>query len=159
MEYQVLAEFVRVLKIGKNARIEAPLLQYLSIMIQNMDSEHAICKTLGSILISPFFFLSVIMDLGFWEEDYQSYDRLKGFFFFFTFVNNEPEAFIPLFFSYQMFMLACPVTTANTNLWCILWLHDADYCLSNDYINSIIEHQYEFDGGDLAPYYVSFLRF
>ena len=55
MEYQVLAEFVRVLKIGKNARIEAPLLQYLSIMIQNMDSEHAICKTLGSILISPFF--------------------------------------------------------------------------------------------------------
>ncbi|XP_050243729.1 protein TRANSPARENT TESTA 9-like isoform X3 [Quercus robur] len=75
MEYQVLAEFVRVLKIGKNARIEAPLLQYLSIMIQNMDSEHAIY-----------------------------------------------------------------------------------YCLSNDYINSIIEHQYEFDGGDLAPYYVSFLR-
>ncbi|KAL4606009.1 hypothetical protein ACB092_09G071100 [Castanea dentata] len=79
MEYQVLAEFVRVLKIGKNSRIEVPLLQYLSIMIQNMDSEHAICKTL-------------------------------------------------------------------------------DYCLSNDYINSIIEHQYEFDGGDLAPYYVSFLR-
>ncbi|XP_030925625.1 protein TRANSPARENT TESTA 9-like isoform X1 [Quercus lobata] len=75
MEYQVLAEFVRVLKIGKNARIEAPLLQYLSIMIQNMDSEHAIY-----------------------------------------------------------------------------------YCLSNDYINSIIEHQYEFDVGDLAPYYVSFLR-
>ncbi|XP_075638324.1 protein TRANSPARENT TESTA 9-like isoform X2 [Castanea sativa] len=75
MEYQVLAEFVRVLKIGKNSRIEVPLLQYLSIMIQNMDSEHAIY-----------------------------------------------------------------------------------YCLSNDYINSIIEHQYEFDGGDLAPYYVSFLR-
>lgn len=75
MENQVLAEFVRVLKIGRNSRIEAPLLQYLSIMIQNMDSEHAIY-----------------------------------------------------------------------------------YCLSNDYINSIIEHQYEFDGGDLAPYYVSFLR-
>lgn len=55
MEYQVLAEFVRVLKIGKNSRIEVPLLQYLSIMIQNMDSEHAICKTLGSILLSPFF--------------------------------------------------------------------------------------------------------
>lgn len=44
MEYQVLAEFVRMLKISKNSRIEAPLLQYLSIMIQNMDSEHAICK-------------------------------------------------------------------------------------------------------------------
>lgn len=44
MEYQVLAEFVRVLKISKSSRIEAPLLQYLSIMIQNLDSEHAICK-------------------------------------------------------------------------------------------------------------------
>ncbi|XP_041027932.1 protein TRANSPARENT TESTA 9-like isoform X1 [Juglans microcarpa x Juglans regia] len=75
MEYQVLAEFVRLLKISKNSRIEAPLLQYLSIMIQNMDSEHAIY-----------------------------------------------------------------------------------YCFSNDYVNNIIAHKYEFDGGDLAPYYVSFLR-
>ncbi|KDO70591.1 hypothetical protein CISIN_1g0461932mg, partial [Citrus sinensis] len=75
MEYQVLAEFVRILKISGNSKIEAPLLQYLSIMIQNMGSEHAIY-----------------------------------------------------------------------------------YCLSNDYINTIIAHQYDFDGGDLAPYYVSFLR-
>ncbi|CAK7341991.1 unnamed protein product [Dovyalis caffra] len=45
MEHQVLAEFVRVIKISKNSKIEAPLLQYLSIMIQNMESEHAIsCK-------------------------------------------------------------------------------------------------------------------
>lgn len=49
MEYQVLAEFVRVLKISRNSRIEAPLLQYLSIMIQNMNSEHSICKKLNSI--------------------------------------------------------------------------------------------------------------
>ncbi|GAY32952.1 hypothetical protein CUMW_004930 [Citrus unshiu] len=70
MEYQVLAEFVRILKISRNSKIEAPLLQYLSIMIQNMGN----------------------------------------------------------------------------------------YCLSNDYINTIIAHQYDFDGGDLAPYYVSFLR-
>ncbi|KAA8516800.1 hypothetical protein F0562_017090 [Nyssa sinensis] len=75
MEYQVLAEFVRVLEISRNSRIEAPLLQYLSIMIQNMDSDQAIY-----------------------------------------------------------------------------------YCLSNNYINSLITHQFEFDGGDLAPYYVSFLR-
>ncbi|XP_048236219.1 protein TRANSPARENT TESTA 9 isoform X2 [Ricinus communis] len=75
MEYQVLTEFVRLLKISRNSRIEAPLLQYLSIMIQNMNSEHAIY-----------------------------------------------------------------------------------YCLSNDYINSIIAHQYNFDVGDLAPYYISFLR-
>ncbi|XP_073266029.1 protein TRANSPARENT TESTA 9 isoform X3 [Populus alba] len=75
MEHQVLAEFVRVLKISKNSRIEAPLLQYLSIMIQNMDSEYAIY-----------------------------------------------------------------------------------YCLSNDYVNNIITHPYKFDGGDLAQYYISFLR-
>ncbi|XP_034224336.1 protein TRANSPARENT TESTA 9-like isoform X2 [Prunus dulcis] len=74
MEYQVLAEFVRVLKISKNSRIEAPLLQYLSIMIQNMNSDHSIY-----------------------------------------------------------------------------------YCFSNDYINNIIGHKFEF-GGDLALYYVSFLR-
>ncbi|KAI4300574.1 hypothetical protein L6164_033936 [Bauhinia variegata] len=75
MEHQVLAEFVRILKISKNSKIEAPLLQYLSILIQNMDSEHAIY-----------------------------------------------------------------------------------YCFSNGYINSIITHPYEFDGGDLALYFVSFLR-
>ncbi|XP_070665750.1 protein TRANSPARENT TESTA 9-like isoform X2 [Malus domestica] len=61
MEYQVLSEFVRVLKISRNSRIEAPLLQYLN------------------------------------------------------------------------------------------------YCFSNDYINNIIGHKFEF-GGDLALYYVSFLR-
>ncbi|PON70083.1 hypothetical protein PanWU01x14_082580 [Parasponia andersonii] len=75
MECQVLAEFVRVLKISRNSRIEIPLLQYLSIMIQNLDSEHAIY-----------------------------------------------------------------------------------YCFSNEYINNIIEHEFEFDRGDLAQYYVSFLR-
>lgn len=42
----MLAEFVRTLKISRNSRIEAPLLQYLSIMIQNLNSEHAICKIL-----------------------------------------------------------------------------------------------------------------
>ncbi|GAB2272129.1 hypothetical protein Dimus_006949 [Dionaea muscipula] len=75
MENQVLAEFVRLLKISRTSGIEGPLLQYLSIMIQNLQSEQAIY-----------------------------------------------------------------------------------YCFSNEYINSIITHQYEFDGGDLAPYYVSFLR-
>ncbi|WJX11443.1 hypothetical protein P8452_02058 [Trifolium repens] len=75
MEYQVLAEFVRILKSSENSKIEAPLLQYLSIMIQNMDNEQAIY-----------------------------------------------------------------------------------YCFSNGYINSIISHTYKFDGGDLASYYVSFLR-
>ncbi|KAL5545191.1 hypothetical protein UlMin_008975 [Ulmus minor] len=68
--------FVCVLKISRNSRIEAPLLQYASIMIQNMTSEYAIY-----------------------------------------------------------------------------------YCFRNDYINNIITHPYEFDRGDLAQCYVSFLRF
>ncbi|XP_027189779.1 protein TRANSPARENT TESTA 9-like isoform X2 [Cicer arietinum] len=75
MEHQVLAEFLRLLKTSENSKIEAPLLQYLSIMIQNMDSEQALY-----------------------------------------------------------------------------------YCFSNGYINNIISHPYKFDGGDLASYYVSFLR-
>lgn len=40
----MLAEFLRLLKTSENSKIEAPLLQYLSIMIQNMDSEQALCK-------------------------------------------------------------------------------------------------------------------
>ncbi|XP_047311924.1 protein TRANSPARENT TESTA 9-like [Impatiens glandulifera] len=75
MEYQVLGEFVRILKNSRNASLEAPLLQYLSIMIQNMDTDNAVF-----------------------------------------------------------------------------------YCLSNGYINTIITHQFEFERGDLASYYVSFLR-
>ena len=73
MENQVLAEFVRVLKIGRSSRIEAPLLQYLSIMIQNMDSEHAICEILVCrlnflnfyFLSFSLLYLSANMDLGF----------------------------------------------------------------------------------------------
>ncbi|KAJ0089225.1 hypothetical protein Patl1_32691 [Pistacia atlantica] len=75
MEYQVLAEFVRVLKISRNSRIEAPLLP----ISEYNDTKHGL-------------------------------------------------------------------------------LYHADYCLSNDYINKIIEHTYDFDAGDLAPYYMSFLR-
>lgn len=54
MENQVLAEFVRLLKISNNLRIEATLLQYLGIMIQNLDSEHAICKLFLMSHISKF---------------------------------------------------------------------------------------------------------
>lgn len=49
MEHQVLADFVRILKTNENSKIDAPLLQYLSIMIQNMDSEQAICKMVNII--------------------------------------------------------------------------------------------------------------
>ncbi|KAI9073740.1 hypothetical protein K1719_044287 [Acacia pycnantha] len=36
--------------------------------------------------------------------------------------------------------------------------HSIYYCFSNVYINNIISYPYIFGGGDLAPYYVSFLR-
>ncbi|XP_057719252.1 protein LONGIFOLIA 1-like [Arachis stenosperma] len=88
-----------MLDISENSRIEAPLLQYLSIMIQNMDNEHAICKTCDA------------RDL----------------------------------------MLCGNVVKYGTQ-------NPDDYCFSNGYINSIILHPYELDGGDLAPYYMSFLR-
>ncbi|CAN1306556.1 Protein TRANSPARENT TESTA 9 [Linum perenne] len=70
MEYHVMAEFVRVLRINTVSQIEAPFLRHLSILIQNMDN----------------------------------------------------------------------------------------YCFSNDLINNIITHQFNFDSGDLDPYYISFLR-
>ncbi|CAI0462745.1 unnamed protein product [Linum tenue] len=70
MEYQVLAEFVRVLRICTDTGIQAPFLQYLSIFIQNIEN----------------------------------------------------------------------------------------YCFSNDHINNIIAHPFNFGCGDLDPYYISFLR-
>ena len=43
MEKQVVAEFVRVLKLSRTVSIPLQLLQTVSIMIQNLRSEHAIC--------------------------------------------------------------------------------------------------------------------
>lgn len=117
MENQVLAEFVRVLKISTNSRIEATLLQYLSIMIQNLESEHAICM---------LFWISQIFNLAPF-----SLWKMKNF------------------VSYWVILTALLMDTM---------LYFADYCFSNDYINSIIVHQFDFNRGDLAQYYVSFLR-
>ena len=44
MEKQVMGEFVRVLRISKTVIISLQLLQTVSIMIQNLKSEHSICK-------------------------------------------------------------------------------------------------------------------
>ncbi|KNA16933.1 hypothetical protein SOVF_084720 isoform A [Spinacia oleracea] len=51
MEHQVLAEFVRMLKVSRDTRIAAKVLQYFSIMIQNLCREHAIyyCFSNGHI--------------------------------------------------------------------------------------------------------------
>lgn len=42
MEKQIMAQFVRILNISKNSGVTIQLLQTLSIMIQNLRSEHAI---------------------------------------------------------------------------------------------------------------------
>ena len=39
-----MGEFVRILKISRTIIISLQLLQTISIMIQNLKSEHAICK-------------------------------------------------------------------------------------------------------------------
>lgn len=39
-----MGEFVRILKISKIASVSLQLLQTISIMIQNLRNEHAICK-------------------------------------------------------------------------------------------------------------------
>lgn len=44
MEKQVMGEFVRILKVSRTHAVSLQLLQTLSIMIQNLKSEHAICK-------------------------------------------------------------------------------------------------------------------
>lgn len=44
MEKQVVGEFVRILKLSRTISIPLQLLQTVGIMIQNLESEHAICK-------------------------------------------------------------------------------------------------------------------
>lgn len=39
-----MGEFVRILKVSRTHAVSLQLLQTLSIMIQNLKSEHAICK-------------------------------------------------------------------------------------------------------------------
>lgn len=44
MEKQVMGEFVRILKISRTLIVSLQLLQTMSIMIQNLKSEHSICE-------------------------------------------------------------------------------------------------------------------
>lgn len=49
-----MGEFVRILKISKTVIVSLQLLQTMSIMIQNLKSEHSICKLV--IVKEPFYF-------------------------------------------------------------------------------------------------------
>lgn len=44
MEKHIMGEFARILRISKPLKVALQLLQTMSIMIQNLRSEHAICK-------------------------------------------------------------------------------------------------------------------
>ncbi|KAI3984947.1 hypothetical protein MKX01_004715 [Papaver californicum] len=61
MEYHILAEFLRLVKISRTSSIEVQLLHYLSILIQNLESENSIyyCFSNGyinNIILHPFKF-------------------------------------------------------------------------------------------------------
>lgn len=51
MEKQVMGEFVRILRISRTLIVSLQLLQTMSIMIQNLKSEHSICKLHNNIWI------------------------------------------------------------------------------------------------------------
>lgn len=55
MEKQVMGEFVRILKVSRSVTVSLQLLQTMSIMIQNLKSEHAICKMILMEVIMIFY--------------------------------------------------------------------------------------------------------
>ncbi|KAJ1400641.1 CLEC16A/TT9, N-terminal [Sesbania bispinosa] len=50
MEKQVMGEFVRILKLSRIVSVPIQLLQTVSIMVQNLKSEHAICRAISGKL-------------------------------------------------------------------------------------------------------------
>lgn len=77
------------------------------------------------------------------------------FIYFFEKLECGPFSLICLTFSPVQSLIPGMMLVKHSSFLCNV----ADYCLSNGYINRIITHQFKFDGGDLVPYYISFLRF
>ncbi|GAU38004.1 hypothetical protein TSUD_205440, partial [Trifolium subterraneum] len=50
MEKQVMGEFVRILKLSKTVSVPLQLLQTVSILVQNLRNEHAICRAISGKL-------------------------------------------------------------------------------------------------------------
>lgn len=61
MEKQVMGEFVRILQLSRTVSIPLQLLQTVSIMVQNLRSEHAICRLIikWSSLFGSFYSFSM----------------------------------------------------------------------------------------------------
>lgn len=60
MEKQVMGEFVRILKLSKINSVPLQLLQTVSILVQNLRNEHAICRL---IIIWNFLFGNLLLSL------------------------------------------------------------------------------------------------
>ena len=69
MEKQVMGEFVRILKISRTVSVSLQLLQTMSIMIQNLKSEHAICK-----MCNKRSFIIIIFSLATFFIMYEQYE-------------------------------------------------------------------------------------
>jgi hypothetical protein len=59
MEKQVMGEFVRILKLSKTVSVPLQLLQTVSILVQNLRNEHAICRLI--ILWSFLYIITMLM--------------------------------------------------------------------------------------------------
>jgi len=59
MEKQVMGEFVRILKLSKTISVPLQLLQTVSILVQNLRNEHAICRLI--ILQSFPYIITMLM--------------------------------------------------------------------------------------------------
>ena len=69
-----MGEFVRILKISRSMTVSLQLLQTMSIMIQNLKNEHAICKM-----------MSIEVNL-FKQHPHTLFSFLYAFNFFYSFV-------------------------------------------------------------------------
>lgn len=69
MEKQVMGEFIRILRVSKTVTVSVQLLQTISIMIQNLKSDQAICEF---IRCNTFFFclLSIPYDYVVYFDDF-----------------------------------------------------------------------------------------
>lgn len=65
MEKQVMGEFVRILKISRTVTVSLQLLQTISIMIQNLKSDHAICKLFVTLIKKYEIAVAFISPVGY----------------------------------------------------------------------------------------------
>lgn len=119
-----MGEFVRILKICRSVIVSLQLLQTLSIMIQNLKSEHAICKLvhenelhrIGSFCLCYIYITSkakMILLLNFLLENFADYmfsnEHLNFLITYaFDFHNEELLSYYISFLRCVFYHLSCP---------------------------------------------------